>query len=197
MLEEHATLNKFDLLTDKSVLHFAPEPVLRDKIKKLAGNYVTADYFALGYHYPDIDLNLDIAAMPSIKSESIDCLIACDVLEHVADDQKALLEINRVLSKGGVCLITVPQRDGFDKTETDLSPMTPEQREKRFGQFDHYRIYGSDFVEQMSQAGFHVQVVDEKHFSNEVVERHVLFPPELSKHPLATNFRKVFVGIKH
>lgn len=196
MLTEHPELNLKNLVTGREVLHFAPERVLRDKLRKLSGRYRSADSFAPGYVYQGIDLDLDISEMPAIGSDTIDCLIACDVLEHVLDDRKALSEIRRVLRPGGYCLLTVPQRDHAEETESDTSKLSPQERERRFGQSDHYRIYGSDFRQLMNAAGLETVVVDEKHFREETVRRHVLFPPELSGHPLATNYRKVFVGRK-
>ena len=44
--------------------------------------------------------------------------------------------------------------------------------------------------------GFAVRAIDEKNFSPELVKKHVLFPPVLSTHPLATNHRKVFFAKK-
>jgi SAM-dependent methyltransferase len=42
------------------------------------------------------------------RSESVDLLIALDVLEHCADDTSAIREAWRVLRPGGVILLTVP-----------------------------------------------------------------------------------------
>jgi SAM-dependent methyltransferase len=49
----------------------------------------------------------DIRALP-IPDQSIDLVIATDVIEHVDDDQRAVSEIYRVLRPGGIALITVP-----------------------------------------------------------------------------------------
>ncbi|MGZ5538313.1 MAG: class I SAM-dependent methyltransferase [Chthoniobacterales bacterium] len=43
-----------------------------------------------------------------LPNESIDCLTALDVLEHVREDVKAAAEFWRVLKPGGVAIITVP-----------------------------------------------------------------------------------------
>lgn len=178
----------------KKILHFAPDHAFGDKLKKLAGEYKTADYFAEGYQYPHIDFDLDISRMPSIANQSYDCVIACDVLEHVADDKAALQEIKRVLKPGGCCILTVPQKDHLAVTDEDPNITHPAEREKRFGQSDHLRIYGNDFTNRISAAGFTVQVINEKDFSESQVKTHVLFPPVLSKHPMATNYRKIFIG---
>ena len=81
-------------------------------------------------------------------------------------------------------------------TFEDPSVTAPEDRERIFGQHDHLRIYGDNFPELLSEAGFDVIVINEKSFLEDVVQRHVLFPPVLSARPLATNHRKVFFGRK-
>ena len=46
-------------------------------------------------------------ALP-VSNASVDCLTALDVLEHVADDSKAVAEFARVLKPGAIAVITVP-----------------------------------------------------------------------------------------
>ncbi len=184
------------ILRGKTILHFAPETILRRHIQKLSGQYKTADMFTEGYDYPDINYNLDMTDMKVIGDNSIDCLIAMDVLEHIPDHRKAMREIYRVLKPGGVCVLTVPQKDHLETTEEDLTLSDPKEREARFGQFDHWRIYGSDFATMLQASGFRVSTVDETRFSPDKVVRNVLFPPALSTHPLATNYRKIYFGRK-
>jgi len=189
-------VNLRNLITDKKVLHFAPEHILRDLIRKTASLYKTADFFAGDYTYPNIDYNLDISAMPKITDSSYDCLIACDVLEHVQDHHSAFMEINRVLKPGGYCILTVPQKDGLQVTLEDLSITDPAEREKAFGQSDHLRIYGADFAKMLDHSGFDVFTVNEQSFPAETVRRFVLFPPVLSEQPMATNHRTIYFGKK-
>ena len=191
---DKVSLNK--VIKNKSVLHFAPEDVLRDRIKEQAASYKTADFLAEGYDYAGIDLNIDMSDMKEVKDGQFDCVIACDVLEHVPNHINAMLETNRVLKKGGYCIFTVPQKDHLDNTYEDLTITDPKIREEKFGQRDHLRIYGNDFVDMLSKAGFEVTAIDETYFDQETIKRFVLFPPVLSKHPLATNYRKVFFGRK-
>jgi ubiquinone/menaquinone biosynthesis C-methylase UbiE len=49
--------------------------------------------------------------MSLIRDESYDAFLAVHVLNHVANDRKALSEINRVLKPGGVAVLTVPYRE--------------------------------------------------------------------------------------
>jgi predicted SAM-dependent methyltransferase len=188
--------NEKKLIDGKRVLHFAPEQGLRSILRKKAGKYLTADYLTEGYDYGDIDYNLDITDMKKIGDKSIDCLIASDVLEHVYNVKNGLSEIHRVLADGGWCILTVPQKDHLDKTIEDITLTDPKERERLFGQDDHFRIFGFDFKDMMEDAGFKVSVIDEQFFDKDKVERYVLFPPVLSDLPLACNYRKIYFGQK-
>lgn len=194
------TLGDFHLdriIRQKRVLHFAPEVRMSKRIREAAGRYQTADLLAEGYRYENIDFHLDISKMTPIADGSIDCVIACDVLEHVPRDIEAMHEIHRVLSRGGWCILTVPQKDRLPSTFEDPRITDPAERTRIFGQSDHLRIYGDDFPEVLKDCGFEVTAVDEHYFDERTVRRNVLFPPVLSDHPLATNHRKIFFGRKH
>lgn len=190
-------VNYHSFIKGKKILHFAPDACLKPFLRAQAAQYVTTDFLAEGYNYGDIDLNLDVSAMPTVEDASFDGLLAFDVLEHVPDHRRALEEIYRVLSPGGMCVLTVPQQDGLVETLEDPAISSPEERKRRYGQSDHLRIYGSDFKEMMEEAGFRVVIVDEQSFDEESVKSHVLFPPILSPDPLATNHRKVYFGLKN
>jgi SAM-dependent methyltransferase len=179
------------LVRGKRVLHFAPEAVIAELFIPHAAKYVTADFLKDG-----VDLRLDMSDMRGIADGSFDLVIACDVLEHVPDDSAALRELHRVLSTQGWAILTVPQKDRLPTKYEDPAMDTPELREGAFGQDDHLRIYGDDFAGFLEAHGFSVTVADEGSFDAELVRRHVLFPPVLSKHPLATNYRKVFFARK-
>ncbi len=52
-------------------------------------------------------LNGDLNKLP-IQSNSIGLIIAMDILEHLDDDAKGISELYRILSKGGMLILTVP-----------------------------------------------------------------------------------------
>ena len=176
------------LLRDLRILHFAPEPIISLKIKKEAAHYATADFFRT-----DCDYKLDMTNMQEIDNESFDIVIAFDVLEHVQNYQKALKEVYRILSPGGYGIFTVPQKDNLAVTYENQNVKTPEDRKKFFGQSDHLRIFGDDFPKNIENEDFKVNVINEINFTSEIVKKHVLYPSVLSKHPLVTNHRKVFI----
>lgn len=175
------------LIKNKSVLHFAPEDIVSLKIRKKSARYITADYFR-----QDCDLKVDMSKMPEIKNATFDTVIAFDVLEHVPDYREALAEVHRVLSPKGFAIFTVPQQDNLSVTYEDATITTPEERTKKFGQYDHLRIFGDDFPSTIAKEGFDVTSISEASFPEEIQKKYVLFPPVLSTHPLATNYRKVF-----
>ena len=184
------------LFTNKKVLHFAPEELLGKNLSKICAEYKTADFLSEGYSYNHIDYVIDITNMDTIEDGEYNCVIAFDILEHIPEHFKAMEEMYRILCKGGYCILTVPQKDYTEKTVEDLSITDPKEREDHFAQWDHVRIYGDDFPGMLESKGFEVCVLAETHISESFVKKHVLFPPILSEHPLATNYRKIFFGKK-
>lgn len=49
----------------------------------------------------------DFHTLP-IRSESFDLVTAIDVLEHLADDRKAIVELHRIMRPGGLLIVSVP-----------------------------------------------------------------------------------------
>ena len=60
----------------------------------------------------EVDVQMDMQDMTLIRSESYDAFLAVHVLNHVANDRKALSEIHRALKPGGIAVLTVPYREG-------------------------------------------------------------------------------------
>ena len=138
-----------DLLdgSPKSLLHFAPEPSLRTRLAQVPGlDYLTAD----------IDpakamVRVDITDI-QFDDDHFDGVYCSHVLEHVAKDRRAIGEILRVLKPGGWAVFVVPIK--ADQTFEDPSITDPAERERRFGQHDHVRLYGPDFLDRLREAGF-------------------------------------------
>ena len=192
VLDGLAQVEKSDescLLAGKDVLHFAPEKQLSERIKKVARKHITADF-----DRSDCDLRLNMSSMPEVADASFDTVIAFDVLEHVPDDIAAMRELHRVLRRGGLALVTVPQKDPPSKTDEDSSVTDEAQRAARFGQNDHVRMYGDDFASRLMSVGFKVRVISASDFPAAQVGRHVLRPPYPNPHPLATNERRLYLA---
>jgi len=85
-----------------TMLHFAPEPFLREYFKKRFNRYFSADL-----QMKNVDYNVDITDLP-FPDNNFDFVFASHVLEHIEDDAKALSEIKRILSPGGFAILPVP-----------------------------------------------------------------------------------------
>src|SRR5262245_23745622 len=180
------TLIQGAAIDDARILHVSPEYCLESQLRPRARRYVTADYTTSN---ATVRMSLNAAAF---RSSSFDTVICCDVLEHLPDDAAAMAEIRRVLKPGGVAILTVPTQDGLAVTFEDPSIVAPEERQRVYGQSDHVRNYGADFVERVERAGFTVSVVKSSAFSCEVIDRHVLAPPVPLTTAPACNDRCIF-----
>jgi hypothetical protein len=73
----------------------------------------------------------------------------------VVDDIGAMREFHRVLKVDGWAILLVPIVT--EKTFEDPSITDPKERERVFGQSDHVRIYGPDYIDRLKEAGFTVE----------------------------------------
>ena len=140
------------------LLHIAPEVCFRKRLRRImqraGGEYVTADLES-----PLADLHFDVQQIPLADGSA--CTIICNhLLEHVADDRRALSELYRIMAVGGWGVLTVPVDLTRAATFEDDSVTDPVERTRIFGQYDHRRIYGLDYGERLREAGFEVEVVD-------------------------------------
>ncbi len=135
----------------KKMLHVAPEPCLEPKFKKYLGdNYLSADLYN-----PKAMVKMDITNI-QYPDESFDIIYCSHVLEHVQDDKRAMREFFRVLKSNGWAILLVPITS--ERTIEDPSITDPQERLKVFGQEDHVRRYGPDYVDRLREAGFTVEV---------------------------------------
>lgn len=167
-LERHRLLwlflqKKTDLFEDKSkkILHIAPELCFESRLRKNFGNnYITADLIN-----PNVMVKMDITCI-QYPEQSFDIILCSHVLEHIQDDQQAMKEIYRVLNNNGFAILIVPISN--DKTTfEDPSIVDPKERLKYFGQEDHVRVYGLDYIDRLRNAGFKVSVTSVKDLCSE------------------------------
>jgi SAM-dependent methyltransferase len=111
------------------------------------------DYITADLESPLADVKLDVQAMPFGEQE-FDVVICNHVLEHVPDDRKAIGEVFRVLKPGGFAVMQVPTNYDMEMTYEDPSITDPAEREKHFRQKDHFRLYGRDYINRLTGAGF-------------------------------------------
>jgi SAM-dependent methyltransferase len=144
-----------DKMRGKSILHFAPEPRLAPVIEQAGpARLVRGDLFPAA---PGIE-KIDMLAI-SYPDESFDFVLANHVLEHVADEARALSELRRVLKPGGFAILQTPFSNVLEHTICDPGVRTTEARLQLYGQEDHVRLYGRDIFDRFAAAGFASRVM--------------------------------------
>ena len=129
-------------------LHFAPEKCLEKIFRQRFKNYKTADL----QNFADLQLNIEEIDLPD---ETFDIVLANQVLEHV-DDSLASSEIRRILKPGGLFVCSVPLIEGWEETYENDTVKTADERWLHFGQGDHVRYYGRDFVDRITRHSFEI-----------------------------------------
>lgn len=157
------------------LLHFAPESCLQNKFSSMKNIvYIPVDLDPKKYQNKKTDvLKMDITDI-KLPNNLIDLIVCIHVLEHIVDDRKAMAELFRVLKPNGVALLMIPLRKSFDKTYEDPTIISPEDRLKHFGQKDHVRIYGNDFITRLEETGFVVNVQSEKQLGSCCVQSNAI-----------------------
>jgi len=180
-LERHRLLwlylqNETDFFTaPQKVLHFAPEQAFYKRFRK----QINLDYTTTDLNSPLADIKADICKLP-FKEEEFDVILCNHVLEHISDDTKAMQELYRVLKKGGMAVLQIPQDLSREKTFEDNSITDRKERAKIFGQYDHVRIYGRDYFDKLRSIGFTVLEEDyTKKITPELVEKYRLAKGEI------------------
>lgn len=129
---------------DKSILHFAPEPIL-SRLFSHSNLYKTTDYLL-----EDVDYKGEDIQKLTISSETFDWVLCNHVIEHVSDDGKAFSEINRILKKDGCAIITLP--GDYNRKNTVFF--------KDLSLNGHFRDYGWDVLDKLCLYFSEVNPVD-------------------------------------
>jgi SAM-dependent methyltransferase len=137
--------------TPKSFLHIGPEPALSERLQRIYNlKYVSADL-----NNSKARVKMDICYIP-FPPNSFDIIFCSHVLEHVTNDRQAIQEFFRVLKPQGKAFLMVPIIS--QSTFEDLSIHDPFERLRLFGQHDHVRKYGYDFIKRLENANFLVKI---------------------------------------
>lgn len=145
--------NRTDLFDGKPkrMLHVAPEQCFERRLRvRLGAGYLTADLLD-----PHTMERMDITDIQH-PDESFEVIYCSHVLEHVPDDRRAMREFHRVLKRGGWAMLLVPIT--ADRTMEDPTVTDPADRLRLYGQADHVRRYGPDYVDRLREAGFEVAI---------------------------------------
>jgi hypothetical protein len=172
-------LNSNELLfkPNLTILHIAPEPSLKKYLKKFSNIiYTSGDKFEKGYdgyYYAKDTLSLDLTSL-SFSDNSFDVVICNHVLEHIVDEKQALNEIYRVLKPGGWAIIQVPIASELVQTIED-NVDSDEDRVLKYGQRDHVRLYGLDYLTRLKSHGFTVKDWSPAaHYDQKLINRYAI-----------------------
>jgi len=132
-----------------NIILFAPEKSIKFFLERQKIDFKTSDLFR-----DDCDFKLDLCDI-DLPDNSQKLIFCNHILEHVPDDKKAMSELSRILHADGIAFITVPIDFDLEMTkemppeywETMTCEEIKKERERLFGQFDHLRLYGGNFIE--------------------------------------------------
>jgi glycosyltransferase involved in cell wall biosynthesis/SAM-dependent methyltransferase len=103
---------------------------------------------------PDIAFQAaDATALP-VTSNSVDCLVAHHIVEHVSNDVDLIEECYRVLRPGGICLLGIPQEDSL------IGRVLRKCHPRLYRGSEHIHYYSKDSMRALLEAaGFFVDRV--------------------------------------
>ena len=157
----------------ETVLDVAPTQALAALVDALAPRRLGMD-FDPGADGRTVTCRASLTHLP-LPDACIDLALCSHVLEHVPDDHAAMRELARVLAPDALGVVVVPRRRG---QPTDEDPTAGRaERVQRFGQADHVRYYGDDFVERLTASGLAYQEVTPQMLLPEAVWRTCGFMP--------------------
>ena len=151
-----------------SLLHFAPEPGLEERLRPSFAKYLSADLLR-----ESVDKQVDVQAMP-FENNSFDVVLCSMVLHYVEDYEQALREIYRVLKPGGLAMLPVPmvhENTRYEPIADSILKMVVEPGP------DFYQSYKAFFDE--VQIRLSTDYGDEMHFFLQQTDEHA-FPMPLA-----------------
>jgi phosphoglycolate phosphatase len=142
-------IQHLDIIKKSStILHLAPERGLYEEISKIVppSQYIVADYdpsrYSFAKNIQKFDLCHDVEGLPD---NHFDLIIHCHVMEHVPCNYSYVLKhLHRSLKEDGWHICVIPFLKGY--YDECFAPLSDEEAQKRFGQFDHVRRIGTDDI---------------------------------------------------
>lgn len=147
-----------------NVLNFAPEPFMLTHGRRIIGqgydctDYSPEQYGAKASLVRRLDLCRDLANQ---NQAFYDAVVHNHVLEHVPCHAPTVLRgIDNLIRPGGWHIFSIPIFPNRSSDE-DFSPsLSDEERVRRFGQKDHVRVFGRDFMALMIESGLVERLLD-------------------------------------
>jgi len=151
-----------ELLKRSDILYFAQEYSMELWMRENGVSCVTADL-----NQP-ADRKMDIQ-QTGLPNECFDVVFCNHVLEHVEDYRKALRELYRILRSDGVLICSFPMDPEIDEVEEESAPLSREERIRRFGQYDHNRVFGRSADRLLTGIGFTVERISGDAYPAEIL----------------------------
>jgi SAM-dependent methyltransferase len=155
------------------ILDFAPSaPFSRFIRYMIAQSGQTAFYRTADLRMKGVDNLVDITDMRLYDDNQFNFFICSHILEHVSDDKKALRELYRILKPRGRGILMAPIILGLAQIDEDPSVIDESERWRRFGQYDHVRLYAKDgFIMRVKEAGFSIYQYGKEYFGEKLFAR--------------------------
>ncbi|MBN1433375.1 class I SAM-dependent methyltransferase [Candidatus Fermentibacterales bacterium] len=142
------------------LLHFAPERFLARIFRSRPGIL----YVPVDLEMSRVSARVDVTSL-GFREACFDAIVCNHVLEHVPDDEAAIRELCRVLAPGGWAVVMAPVDHDRAETLEDPSVRDPMERRRLFGQSDHVRVYGRDYIDRLNRAEW---AASELHYADEL-----------------------------
>lgn len=148
-----------------TILHLAPEKLVESILKENKNiDYYTGDIV------PERAMHVTDITNIQYQDSTFDWVISNHVMEHIVDEKKAVSEIKRVLKTNGKWIFSFPICTDI-KTYEDKTIDSAEARLREYGQEDHVRLYGYDYIERFQQYGFNLSIYSpERELDDEQIE---------------------------
>ena len=163
-----------NIYTGKNIiLHIAPEKCIEEKIRDNKNcEYITGDLD------PKLaEVQVDVTNMP-FKDKTFNYIIINHVFEHIKNEEKAISEVKRCLKDNGFLLFSVPINLD-EKTFEDSSIISVEDKINFYGQPDHIRLYGYDYIERFEKFGLQIEeFIAEKSMSKKAINTYNVQPKD-------------------
>jgi SAM-dependent methyltransferase len=169
-----------DAATRLRVLHVAPDPGLYIWLRRDSRvDYMATDLDRRRYRHIADFTEGNLMHLP-FKTGEFDLVICSHVPEHVPDDRKAMSEILRVLKPLGQAMLMVPMATDGGEIDEDPAIVDAAERDRRFGQWDHVRLYTPDeFARRLEATGFQVERYAARDLQPDAAESASIDPDEL------------------
>ena len=146
------------------MLYFTPDKSIAKKVKKwFPGKLKTSDF----YRPKKMDYGIDMENIKELKDNTVDFILALNVLEYVTNDTKAMSELHRILKPKGLFLTSINISEGRSVKNKDDSKIRKNSRgvrehTKEYDATDRPRYakrkYGLDIRDRLENAGFVVSI---------------------------------------